>query len=188
MREYLYIPLGGNKKGVIRMFVNLWVVFLLSGFWHGASWTFVAWGAFHGFFLSLDKLKMRWKNRSLPTPLAMLITFILLNASWVLFRSETLSGAWLYLQQMFIWSAPAGTSEADLNSLLTTRHLVALLAALCFSILPIPRSFAALSAGKWRELTGIQCCTVGLLSLLVFIISVSMLSTSTFNPFIYFRF
>jgi alginate O-acetyltransferase complex protein AlgI len=188
MREYLYIPLGGNRKGEIRTFINLWIVFLLSGFWHGASWTFVAWGAFHGFFLSLDKLMLRWKKRSLSAPLAMLITFILLNVSWVLFRSETLSGAWLFLQQMFTLSAPAETPGMGLNSLLTMRQTVALLTAVCISILPIPRPLAALSAGNWQELTRIQCFAVGLLSLLVFIISVSMLSTSTFNPFIYFRF
>jgi alginate O-acetyltransferase complex protein AlgI len=59
MREYLYVPLGGNRKGTARTYLNLWVVFLISGFWHGAAWNFVAWGAFHGFFLCFDKLAKR---------------------------------------------------------------------------------------------------------------------------------
>lgn len=189
MREYLYIPLGGNKKGQVRMFVNLWIVFLLSGFWHGASWNFIAWGAFHGFFLSLDKLYFRWKRITLPGPLAMLLTFTLLMVSWVLFRSENLNDAWLFIQRMFAITAPATfLPEMAPHTLMNTRQLVMLVTAICFSFMPIPSSWSVLTAGQWQTQHKISIMGIGMTSLVIFIIAVSMLSTATFNPFIYFRF
>ncbi len=189
MREYLYIPLGGNQKGAIRMFVNLWIVFLLSGFWHGASWNFIAWGAFHGFFLTLDKICSHWKRMTLPTPLAMSVTFILLMLSWVLFRSENLSDAWNFMQRMFMLSSlgsalPEGTAGTIMNPL----QVVMLLTGICFSFMPIPPSWAVLTSGQWRTQSSASIIGMGMTSLVVLIVAVSMLSTSSFNPFIYFRF
>ena len=171
------------------MFVNLWIVFLLSGFWHGASWNFIAWGAFHGFFLSLDKLYFRWKRITLPGPLAMLLTFTLLMVSWVLFRSENLNDAWLFIQRMFAITAPATfLPEMDPHNLMNTRQLVMLVTAICFSFMPIPSSWSVLTAGQWQTQHKISIMGIGMTSLVIFIIAVSMLSTATFNPFIYFRF
>ena len=83
--HYLYIPLGGNRKGKGRMYLNLWLCFLLSGLWHGASWNFVLWGAFHGFFICLDKLfSGKWKST--------LLTFFLVMMGWVLFRADDILG------------------------------------------------------------------------------------------------
>lgn len=189
MREYLYISLGGDRKGLIRMFVNLWIVFLLSGFWHGASWNFIAWGAFHGFFLSLDKLRARWKTISLPPPLPMLTTFLLLIISWVFFRSENLSEAWLYLRQMFTFTAQAASLPGiTLSESINIRQLTALLAAIYFSFTPVPSSWLVLTAGKWKKSSTTSVIGIGMTSIVIFIIAVSMLSTATFNPFIYFRF
>jgi alginate O-acetyltransferase complex protein AlgI len=86
MREYLYIPLGGNRVPRYRMFLNLWIVFLLCGLWHGANWTFVAWGAYHGLFLSLEKLLAGRTAWRLPRVLAVPLTFLLVTAGWVFFR------------------------------------------------------------------------------------------------------
>lgn len=189
MREYLYIPLGGNKKGQVRMFVNLWIVFLLSGFWHGASWNFITWGAFHGFFLSLDKLLGRWKTISLPRPLATLLTFFLLMTSWVLFRSETLQDAWFFLQRMFaVTATTTSLAKIDFSALINTRQLVALLTAIYFSFMPVSSSWSVLTTGQWKTLSRTSVFGVGISCIMLFIIAVSMLSTSTFNPFIYFRF
>jgi alginate O-acetyltransferase complex protein AlgI len=187
MREYLYIPLGGNRKGGGRMFVNLWIVFLLSGFWHGASWNFIAWGAFHGFFLSLDKLRSRYRYLTLPGPVAISVTFTLLAVSWVLFRSENLGAAWLFIQRMF--AGPGEMSSVmTLDTLINTRQLVILLLGICCSFLPIPSPLSVLTAGQWRRQGAGPVIALGIGSLAIFVVSVSMLSTSSFNPFIYFRF
>ncbi|MBT3192709.1 MAG: MBOAT family protein, partial [Verrucomicrobia bacterium] len=100
MREYLYIPLGGNRVPAWRKSFNLWFVFLISGFWHGASWNFVLWGAYHGTFLSLDKLVER---RGWPRPhriVAVPATFLLVTIGWVFFRTETLAEAVRFLMCM----------------------------------------------------------------------------------------
>ena len=93
LRDYLYIPLGGNQKGPVRTYVNLFLTMLLGGLWHGANWTFVLWGAFHGALLALERMNgkrgLAWR---LPRPLQIAATFILVMFGWVLFRAPTLDG------------------------------------------------------------------------------------------------
>jgi hypothetical protein len=91
LRDYLYIPLGGNRKGPARRYVNLFLTMLLGGLWHGAGWTFVIWGALHGIYLCINhawfgfRKKMGWKP--MPKPLAILLTFVAVLISWVPFRA-----------------------------------------------------------------------------------------------------
>ncbi len=90
MLNYLYIPLGGNRKGKGRTYFNLWIVFLLSGLWHGASWNFVLWGAYHGFFLVIERLFLgKWSQRIGKVP-SVIITFIIVMVGWAIFRIEDL--------------------------------------------------------------------------------------------------
>ena len=111
MRDYLYIPLGGNKvKTKTRLYFNLWFVFLVSGLWHGASWNFVIWGAFHGLFLILDRfflLKILDKIGKIPSAL---VTFVVVMVGWVFFRIESFGGAVQYIKKMFLFdfSIPFG--------------------------------------------------------------------------------
>ena len=122
MMDYLYIPLGGNRKGKGRTYLNLWIVFFLSGLWHGASWNFVAWGAYHGAFICLDKLlkngKRKTENGKLSTtagrpfsvfrsPFSVLLTFVIVMVGWVLFRADTLGYAVQYLGTMFGFNGQA---------------------------------------------------------------------------------
>ncbi|MEM6964846.1 MAG: MBOAT family O-acyltransferase [Bacteroidota bacterium] len=101
MRDYLYIPLGGNRVSQRRLYINLWTVFLISGFWHGAAWTFVVWGAFHGLFLILDRLFLiNFLERVGKLP-AIMITYGIVLLGWVFFRCENLGDALQYLYQMF---------------------------------------------------------------------------------------
>ena len=135
LRDYLYIPLGGNRKGYFRTYINLMITMLLGGLWHGANWTFVVWGALHGLYLTIEKWvqDMRSKNSSSPTLagegyvqnsltqglsiqkiipagfLKALLTFFLVNVTWVFFRSPDFSSAWRLLKSMFT-RVPNGTA------------------------------------------------------------------------------
>ncbi len=106
-RDYVYIPLGGNRNGGVRMFVNLWITMLLSGLWHGAAWTFVIWGGVHAFYLTAEHLT-KWNRRLMKRPggqyVCILVVFALVTISWVFFRAESLSQAWAVLGKMFsVW-------------------------------------------------------------------------------------
>lgn len=135
LRDYLYIPLGGNRKGYFRTYVNLMITMLLGGLWHGANWTFVVWGALHGFYLWIEKLiqDISSKNKTAivamtgqpvvqnsfiqtltlqkiapPGVLKALLTFFLVNVTWVFFRSPDFTSAWRLLKSMFT-RVPNGT-------------------------------------------------------------------------------
>jgi len=99
LRDYLYIPLGGNRKGEFRTHVNLFLTFLLGGFWHGAGWTFVVWGALHG---AANSVHRTWKNggHRLPTVPAWIVTFLFVNIAWVFFRAASVSDAVAVLRSM----------------------------------------------------------------------------------------
>ncbi|MBU0946943.1 MAG: MBOAT family protein [Proteobacteria bacterium] len=189
MREYLYIPLGGNRKGTFRLYLNLWIVFLLSGFWHGASWNFIVWGAFHGFFLSFDKLKSHWNTMRLPPFLAQFTTFVLLMVSWVLFRSENLRDAWFFVQRMFLLTEPlTGVLPVPMEMIIDSSQVVMLLVGIGISVVPIPSFLKGLTTGETEIQSGIAPLGIGVASLIVFVIAVSELSIANYNPFIYFRF
>ncbi len=101
LREYLYIPLGGNRCGKLRQAFNVTLTMLLGGLWHGASWTFVLWGGLHGLFIAANHgLRTALGSRALPTLLCIPVTFVLVTVLWVLFRAETLDGAQTLLHAM----------------------------------------------------------------------------------------
>ncbi len=102
MRDYLYIPLGGNRvKTKSRLYFNLWLVFLLSGLWHGASWNFVVWGAYHGFFLIIDRIFLIKLLNRLGTVFSTVFTFVIVMFGWVIFRLESWSSIVLYFEALF---------------------------------------------------------------------------------------
>ncbi|PLX00548.1 MAG: MBOAT family protein, partial [Marinilabiliales bacterium] len=102
MKDYLYIPLGGSKVSQGRMYFNLWIVFLISGLWHGASWNFVLWGAFHGFFLILDKLFLIKILSKAGKLFSIVFTYLVTLVGWVLFKADDMSlSAYAYLKKMF---------------------------------------------------------------------------------------
>ena len=104
LRDYLYIPLGGNRSSEIRTYVNILATFVLGGLWHGATWMFVIWGALHGCALAVHRL---WKRLggSMPATLAWLLTFLFVNLTWVFFRARTLEDAWRVLKGMADFSS-----------------------------------------------------------------------------------
>ena len=111
LRDYLYIPLGGNRHGELRTYTALMATMLLGGLWHGASWTFVVWGGLHGLYLAVERaLRTRFAGYR-PGPLALLalglLTYLLINVTWVFFRAKTFDKAWLMLGGMFGGNATA---------------------------------------------------------------------------------
>jgi D-alanyl-lipoteichoic acid acyltransferase DltB (MBOAT superfamily) len=99
-RQYVYIPLGGNRKGKARTYINMFIIFFLSGLWHGAAWTFVVWGMIHGAGISLSKL-LKDKTARLPAVLRRIGTFIFINLTWVLFRAPDMASAAAFFRQLF---------------------------------------------------------------------------------------
>ena len=99
-RDYVYIPLGGNRVATARVYLNLMIVFLVSGLWHGANWTFVVWGGLHGLYLILNQLSNSIKIKA-PRVLNVLIVYLLATLAWVFFRADSLQDAWLYLHGIF---------------------------------------------------------------------------------------
>ena len=127
LRDYLYIPLGGNRHGAGRTYAALMATMLLGGLWHGASWTFVAWGGLHGIYLAIERsLRARFVNYR-PGPVAFLllglVTYTLVNLTWVFFRARTFGKAWMVLGAM-LGRSPAATPILDTFSLLSVLVIV----------------------------------------------------------------
>ncbi len=178
-RDYLYIPLGGNRRGVTRSYFNLVVVFLLCGLWHGANWTFIVWGVYHGVFLVLERLLDRKTLYFfLPQPLQIGATFVLITVGWVLFRSPDITHAWRLLEIMFTPSEPQGGSIL-LGAVICTPELV-LTIAVC-SLL----AFQPVQAYDWAtSVTWFKAVIlVGL-----FCLSLMVMFNHTFSSFLYFQF
>ena len=183
MRDYLYIPLGGNRVSAKRVFFNLWIVFLLSGLWHGAAWTFVIWGAFHGAFLVADRiflLKVYKKIGKIPS---IIITFIITLVGWVLFRADTLHAAGEYLHQMFAFDFTGTMINLD------ARFYAMFIFAVIFSfwaVIPGVEKWQMKLLGK--EQRNITIIIMVLVSIIFLIICLGSITSQGFNPFIYFRF
>ena len=183
MKDYLYIPLGGNRQGEGRTYLNLVIVFFLSGLWHGAAWTFVVWGLYHGLFLILDKWGLRKLLDKMGKVPSVLLTFLLVMVGWVIFRADTIGYAITYLGRLFTFAAPAD------GILLDTRFVVMLILAtlLAFSGL-IPSVEQRANELFDRVLTLRGAVVVTVLAILLYILNSSALLAGGFNPFIYFRF
>ena len=191
MREYLYIPLGGNRVSSRRRLLNLWIVFLLSGLWHGASWNFVIWGIFHGTFLAGERTKvLSWVER-LPYRIAQLWTVLIVLIGWVPFRAATLRESVQYLTRMFSFGISDPEVPPLLIDLANNRALfalsLALVSALSLSSIQISTLKCKLESYSSTFPSRVVLAQ-GLLSLLFLFASTLALVNSHFHPFIYFRF
>ena len=196
MMDYLYIPLGGNRKGVRRTYLNLWIVFFLSGLWHGAAWNFVVWGAYHGLFICLDKLikvkgyglRVKEGNPSTlthnPSTLTIIPTFLIVMVGWVLFRADTLGYAMQYIGTMFGFHGHAAVAYCNPQFVFT------LVVAVFFSFFGLTKAGdKCLDFFFNREsYSGRQYLWVGLVVVVLLVLSASFILKGSFNPFIYFRF
>ena len=180
LRDYLYVPLGGNKKGERRTYLNLAAVMLLGGLWHGAAWTFVIWGAIHGFLLIVERAaggpERFW--RFVPGPLRVASTFLLVTLAWVPFRAPDLATALDYYARLFSVS-PGGASAAIVSAIVATPYLIGTFLIAGAVVWLAPQSWT------WTRELGLG---KGLASLTLLVLAVVALATQEFNPFLYFMF
>jgi alginate O-acetyltransferase complex protein AlgI len=183
MKNYLYIPLGGNQVTTAKIFRNLIIVFLFSGLWHGASWNFVLWGAYHGSFLILERLflgKILNKIGKIP---ATLFSFIVIVTGWVLFRNENLGFAVSFMKKMYSFHFFDGkfALQNDFWFSLTLAVLFSFFAA-------FPKTLHLQNLVYGEKFNSAQKSLLLVACILLYYISLSYISAFDFNPFIYFRF
>jgi alginate O-acetyltransferase complex protein AlgI len=183
MRNYLYIPLGGNKVTPLRLYFNLWIVFLASGLWHGAAWGFIIWGAYHGFFLVIERLFLgKWLKKIGKA--AALYSFFVVMIGWVFFRMEKLQPALDYLKAMFTFS-PYDIQVWHSN----IQYIVTFWLAVLFSFFTLNKYGQRIQGQVfYKEYTISRHVMIGISALILMMICGARITMSSFNPFIYFRF
>lgn len=179
LRDYLYVPLGGNRRGLARTYINLMLVMLLGGLWHGASWNFVIWGAIHGGMLAFERARgKRSAYDRLPAALRVGVTFAIVCLAWVFFRADTLPRAVQFIGSLFgRVSVPFG-AETLAGSIYTPYH-VAMFALCGLIVWTAPQAWTFT-----QRLTPARAAYC----LALFAVSIVFLWTQTVNPFLYFQF
>jgi len=179
-KEYVYIPLGGNRGGIITHLRNILLVWFLTGFWHGASWNFIYWGMFFGVLLILEKLFLRNIIKKLPKVIGLSYTLLAVLVSWVIFSFETTNAILGYLKAMFIGN---GVMFDNLSLYLLLTNLPLFLIGIVGST-PYPKKLWL----RLREKLKIDGVIENLYLVFILTISIAYLVDQSFNPFLYFRF
>lgn len=192
-RDYVYIPMGGSRKGEIRTYYNLIIVFFLTGFWHGASWTFIIWGLFHGFFMIIERLGFEKILNKVWSPIANFYTLMVVLFAWVLFRSDNLSFAFDYWQAMFRFNLNS-VQKSIFYELFNSEFCIALIISLlgAFSFYTKIESWVIKCISHNRyEFKMIkyiyQISSILILASILILCTIYLISDS-YNPFIYYRF
>ena len=183
-REYVYFPLGGNRKGELRTGINRMSVFLLTGMWHGAMWTFVVWGVFHGVFQLLETYLIhpdKWKK-----PLAYIYTMGVVVAGFAIFRADSIGQAFNILFQMIGGFGFTEVGMIVLQGLMTFYNFF-IVAAAFVAMTPIVRDTAYSLAAKYNAAKAVTCLKYAA-SVLLMALCMMSIASSSYNPFIYFRF
>ena len=181
-REYVYIPLGGNRRGAARQLMNLLIVWLLTGLWHGAAWTFVVWGLWHGAFIILERFVLRDLPERLPGFVRTVVTTVIVFVGWIFFFSPTLPDAFRYIAQIF-GADGLGFLDSTAKYYLT-ENLVLLLAGFVLSGPLIRNVFEKIA--ERRQL--LPTVLAGLLFTAAVIWCVSSMVGATYTTFLYFQF
>lgn len=179
-KEYLYIPLGGNREGKLKTYRNLLIVFFLTGLWHGASWNFVIWGMWHGFFIVMEKIipiekTLRWR------PIQTFYTMLIVICGWVFFRADNLTQAASYLHKMFVPYQPGAATpfwSKEFQIALALSLLCCGVVSALYQKLPLKSTIKQ----------GIIAVGKPIICVLAAYYSILLLASNTYNPFIYFRF
>ena len=193
-RDYVYIPLGGNRCRPWRVYLNLFIVFLLCGFWHGASWNFVFWGLYQGLFLAIERLGLTRVLQRLGRPLRHVYLAVVVMAGWVFFRLETMGQAVLVLRAMACQGSGDGLTYHARLYLTTELWLILVLAFLAATPLFAHISRNATLAERWltarfgRLVSAGSALANNACYLTILVLCLSFVAQKSYNPFIYFRF
>lgn len=207
LRDYLYIPLGGNRHGETRRLINLMLTMLLGGLWHGANWTFVVWGALHGGYLCVNHMFQKFATKFqisgiLPKivtgPLSVMLTFVLVVVAWVFFRAEDVHSALaiveamsgLQEQSLVAWeSVFASLSVISFIGYFVVSMGIVWLMPNAYELMDLLETKVKVSDVEGHRITSMVCVAAGVLS--VTVLGVSLLSTfgnNVISPFLYFQF
>jgi alginate O-acetyltransferase complex protein AlgI len=179
LRDYLYVPLGGNRKGPARTYVNLFLVMLIGGLWHGAAWNFVIWGGLHGLLLAAERVRGKAAlYGGLPAPLRMAVTFVLVLVTWVFFRAPDVPQAMAYLGDMLAVSE-AQTGAGLLAGIVYEPYYAGTLLLAAAIVWGAPQTW------DWTRTLSLPKAATALVLLAL---SAAVLTTQAYNPFIYFIF
>lgn len=178
-RDYVYIPLGGNRKGKVRTYLNLAVVFLLTGLWHGAAWQFIIWGVYHGLFLVIERLGFNKVLDKIPSAVRHVYAMVVVIVGWVFFRADDLPKALVYLRNMFSWNL-GGFKQYLIVEQFSSLFWICLIVAIFFAIVDC-KQLAGIKIWSTSEFLKISYLVLWGLSVL-YLIGLS------YNPFIYFKF
>lgn len=180
-REYVYIPLGGNRKGSGRTYINLFIVFLLTGIWHGASWNFVFWGAYHGFFIIMERLGID-KILKKSSVFSHVYTVCVFGIGWIFFRFTSMRQGFAYLKRIFV---PWKYTYAQYSIFEIVSHRAWMILILAIAGCGIVQGIAA----KYFDIQRFKAGKLDLIYCTVIVwICFGLLAGNTYNPFIYFRF
>jgi len=183
-RDYVYIPLGGSRAGTLRTYGNLWLVFLITGVWHGANWTFILWGLYHGALLVLERRLGRRTQISQSKVLSRISALILVMLGWVIFRAENVEAAAAYYQSLF-WA----NTIFDISSLgdtLSNKNMLTLIAASIVFLLPT--SFNAWRILETEKDSFFTSCFRYTTNIVAFPYALILVISGAFTAFIYFQF
>lgn len=183
-REYVYIPLGGNRRGAVRQLINIGVVWLLTGLWHGASWNFVVWGAYFGIILIVEKLVILKILRKCPAAAGHIYSLFLIVIGWVIFAVDDLGGVADYLSVMF---GGNGITAGD-GFWYFAKTRIWLFIACIIGSTPVPAWVCRRVAKRLEDKEVLLGTLESLMFAGIFGLSVAFLVSGSYNPFLYFRF
>ncbi|HPW93873.1 MAG TPA: MBOAT family O-acyltransferase, partial [Fibrobacteraceae bacterium] len=179
LRDYLYIALGGNRVSPRRLYFNLFVVMFLSGFWHGANWTFIAWGLYHAFFMIVERYNGKQAiYKKVPFVFQVLITQVIVLFGWVLFRANTIGEA------ISMWKSLLGLMPVSAADPLLTAQIFTPLNCF-FMIIALFYAISPWRAFEWCQKLNVRRISV---ALFLFVFACLVLFTQSYNPFLYFQF
>jgi len=189
-RDYLYIPLGGNRKGTRRTYINLFIVFFVAGLWHGASWNFVVWGLVHGVFIVIERLGLKKILAKAPGILSGIYTFLVATLAWVLFRADSFEYAATFYKALF-GIAEAPKLDINLILLINREFIYSLIIAIIGAFggfVVLQNQLLKLKSNLSFDTTKIEILAKSVFIIIIMVLSTIYLANSTYNPFIYFRF
>lgn len=173
-RDYLYIPLGGNRKGKIRTYINLSIVFIFTGIWHGANWTFICWGIYHGIFMILERISIKKILERTPRLFSYVYTTFIVIVGWVIFRADSMTQAIIYLKSMMSFKV-SNIWKIEFWNIINLKNITVFIISIiiCFPIFKNKYKFSLLN---------------NFILIILFIISIYIMLVSGFKPFIYLKF